>query len=183
MNGAAISNGVKMIARPVAVLAAGYCGGGFGAQFGPWAVNAVVNQTATGYLSGFLYKQALNAALGQYYYPVGQLILSSAVAACPSPGAIARAVHTHNHHQSYLNELRKSQFDPKHLEMKEIDEGYIKCSYDIPLDESTYDIVDEEEADSLPKLHMLHSGKCDQYQMTTYSGSKADDSGIMETAV
>lgn len=215
MNGSAILNGVRMIAgsavRPAAVLAAGYFGGGLGAQFGPWLVNTVVNRTATGYISGFLYKQALNATLGQYYYPAGQFAFTSAAATCPSPGSISRAVREHFHHKDYLNELRNSHFDPKQLKMEEVDDDYMHCSYDDsvdestysviereevgddhmqcsyerPVDESTYSIIEQEEANSLPKLPMLPSGKCDQYEMGVYADAKpaTGHSGSKESSV
>ena len=129
MNGSMFFNGLKSLVRPTAVLAAGYLGGGLGVQFGPWIVNTVVNHTVKGYLTGVLYKQALNVAFGQYYCPIGQLAFSSAVAACPSPCSVARSVRTHFHQQNYMNELRNSQFDPKQLEQEEVEDGFVKCSY------------------------------------------------------
>ena len=129
MNGSMIFNGLKTLARPTAVLAAGYLGGGLGVQFGPWIVNTVVNHTVKGYLTGVLYKQALNVAFGQYYYPIGQVALSSAAAACPSPCSVARSVRTHLHHRNYMYELGSSQFDPKQLEQEEVEDGFVKCSY------------------------------------------------------
>ena len=63
MNGSKIFNGLKALDRPSAVLAARYLGGGLGAQFGPWNVNTVVIHTVKGYLTGVLYRQALNVVL------------------------------------------------------------------------------------------------------------------------
>ena len=129
MNSSMIFDGLKALARPTAVLAAGYLGGGLGAQFGPWIVNTVVNHTVKGYLTGVFYKQALSVAFGQYYYPIGQVALSSAAAACPSPFEVTRSVRTHLHHQNYMNELSNSQFDPIQLQQEEVEDGFVNCSY------------------------------------------------------
>lgn len=194
MSGSAILNGlaqaarsftskVAPLARPAAVMAAGYFGGGVGAQFGPWAVKTVVNHTTTGLFARFFYQQSLNAAFGQYFYPAGQLAGSSIAAVCPGPGKIAGAVHKHLHNRNYQAELRRIQFDEKLLKVNETEDGFMKCSYKVPVDLSTYSIVDKQEADSLPRLPIPSSGKCDQFEMTTYKTAKTDGSGVMETAL
>ncbi|WP_066014127.1 hypothetical protein [Endozoicomonas atrinae] len=194
MNGSAIYNGLAQVARtftgavaplarPAAVMAAGYLGGGLGAQFGPWAVKAVVNHTTSGYFARFIYQQTLNAACGQYYYPAGQLAGSSIAAVCPGPGKIMGVAHKHYHNHNYQAELRRINFDASLLKEKETEDGFIKCSYKAPIDLSTYSIIDKEEADSLPKLPVPSSGKCDQFEMNTYKDVKTDSSGVKETAL
>ncbi|USE35351.1 hypothetical protein [Endozoicomonas sp. SCSIO W0465] len=194
MNGSAMFNGlahaartlasaVAPIARPATVMAAGYLAGGLGAQFGPWAVKAVVNHTTSGYFARFFYQQSLNAAFGQYYYPAGQLLGSSIAAVCPGPGKIAETIHKHCHHRNYQAELRRIHFDGSLLKVKETEDGFMKCSYKVPVDLSTYSIIDKKEADSLPKLPMLASGKCDQFEMNTYKAAITDGSGVEETVL
>ncbi|WP_419834011.1 hypothetical protein [Endozoicomonas atrinae] len=195
MNGSAIFNGfayaartftssVAPMARPAAMYLAGRYGGGAAVQFGPWAVKTVVNYTTPGYIARFFYQQSLNAALGPYFYPAGQLLFSSAAAVVPGPIEIADKVRTHNHHKGYLAELRRSNFDPKRLEVEEVEEGFLNYTYEsLPVDESTYSFIDKEEADSLPKLPVPSSGKCDQFEMNTYKDVKTDSSGVKETAL
>lgn len=194
MNGSALYNGIAQaarlltsklvpLARPAAVMAAGYLGGGLGAQFGPWAVKTVVNHTTTGLVTRFFYQQSLNAAFGQYFYPAGQLAGSSIAAVCPGPGIIAGAVHKHYHNRNYQAELHRIKFDENLMKVNETEEGFMKLSYKVPVDLSTYSIVGKQEADSLPKLPIPSSGKCDQFEMTTYKKAKTDGSEVKETAL
>lgn len=205
MNGSAIYNGIAQtvkrltssiepFARPTAMFLAGRLGGGAAVQFGPWAVKTVVNHTTSGYFARFLYQQSLNAALGSYYYPAGQMLFSGIAAVCPGPKVVAREIRAHYQHhyqqKRYLAELDKSDFDPTRLTVEEVNlegvkEGFLNYTYQsLPVDESSYCIFKEEDADGLPRQLPLPANGKPEFEMETFSAdNKTDASGVNETAL
>ncbi|MGI2028869.1 hypothetical protein [Endozoicomonas acroporae] len=150
------------VSRPLAMFVAGRIGGGVTVQFGPWAVKTVVDYTVTGYFAKQLCYISANAFLGSYYFTAGQVLFSGLAAVSPGPVAIADKITPYFHHQRYLAELDKSDFDPTRLEAEDValegvKEGYVNYTYESPpVNESTYCIFNKEDAKDMPPLLPLN---------------------------